>query len=159
MKISGDLGRIVAGDDTATTPGVKSLTVGTVGRYGTDTQAGGENLNSTITGALPSLVVKGDFADGSLVVSDGMTPGAGKIGSIVIGGSLIGGRRRSPASFPPRAASRRSTRHESRGRWTGSSGQISSAGRTRECHIGGSILGGGGFHSGRLLAASFGKVW
>ncbi len=159
VKISGDLGRIVAGDDTATTPGVKSLTVGTVGRYGTDTQAGGGNLNSTITGALPSLVVKGDFADGSLIVSNGMTPGAGKIGSILIGGSLIGtGTGFSGFISANGGIGTIKLGQNLEGGGGSGAGQISSGARIESVTIGGSILGGGGLHSGRLVATGFGKV-
>ncbi len=159
VKISGDLGRIVAGDDTATTPGVKSLTVGSVGRYGTDTQAGGGNLNSTITGALPSLVVKGDFADGSLIVSNGMTPGAGKIGSIAIGGSLIGGATAVTGYISAAGGiAKVNIAHDLQGGIGSSSGQIFTGAKLGSVTIGGSLIGGAGFHSGRLQAGSIGTV-
>ena len=85
VVISGDLGAIVAGDGVAGTAAVKSLSVGSMGRYGEDTQAGaGATLSSFFTGALGRLTVRGDVAGSSLVID-------GTLGALTIGGSLLGG--------------------------------------------------------------------
>lgn len=160
IRISGDLGRIVAGDATTATAGVKSLTVGTMGRYGTDTQSGGApSLDSFVTGGVGKLSVRGDVKGTSFLVSGGMTPGDGKIGSIVIGGSLISADTGFTGFISATGGIGTITLGQNLEGGVGSgSGQISSAGRIESVTIGGSILGGGGLHSGRLVAASFGKV-
>jgi hypothetical protein len=85
VKIDGDVGRIRAGDATSTTSGVKGLTVQSLGRFGTST--GAPDLNTVIEGALDFLKVTSDVKKASVSV-DGTD---GRIGSVSIGGSLIGG--------------------------------------------------------------------
>jgi hypothetical protein len=86
VSISGDLGRITAGDSNAKTPGVRALTVGSIGVQGTATQAAGGTLVSTINGALNKLTVAGDVQTATINVNGGVL---GKIGSVAIGGSLL----------------------------------------------------------------------
>jgi len=77
VNVDGDLGCVVAGDGTAGTPAIASLTVGSFGNFA------GTNLRSHLYGGLGSLKVRGDFARASLTVD-------GSIGSLNIRGSLIG---------------------------------------------------------------------
>ncbi len=70
------------GDRTATTQGLGALTVHSMGRFGTFT--GATNLDSLINGKLLSLKSKADVKDIFLDVQ-------GQIGSLTIGGSLLGG--------------------------------------------------------------------
>jgi hypothetical protein len=87
ILIDGDLGQIDAGDGNAKTPGLKSLTVQTLGGLGLTTQGGVGDLVSTIQGPLGALTVKGDVTDAE-VETIGATA---KIGAVVIKGSLLGG--------------------------------------------------------------------
>src|SRR5204862_3721429 len=56
VSIKGDLGQIDAGDATATQPGLKSLTVQSLGRVGLDSQGGAGDLQSSIDRGLGALV-------------------------------------------------------------------------------------------------------
>ena len=90
VTVKGDLGQIDAGNAvTPTTPGLKSLTVVSMGRLGTDTQAAGSpSLQSVIVGSFGALKVAGDLKEESIVVQGGAN---GTLGSASIGGSVIGG--------------------------------------------------------------------
>src|SRR6185436_20152566 len=93
ITIKGDLGRITAGNNEFTTPGVKSLTAQSIGQYGITTQAAGGDLVSNIAGALGALTVRSDIVGALLSASGDGTPAANalaKIGAITIGGSLRG---------------------------------------------------------------------
>src|SRR5262249_28007796 len=84
--IHGDLGRVNAGDTntSATSPGLASLSVHSLGRLGASTQAAGGGLGSNVQGDLPTLSVATDIAGAQVFVN-------GKIGSAVVGGSVLGG--------------------------------------------------------------------
>ncbi len=88
IAVKGDLGQIDAGDATTATPGLRALSVRSLGRLGTDTQAVGSSLESDISGALGSMKVTGDVKDAFVNVTGSVD---GTIGAIAIGGSLIGG--------------------------------------------------------------------
>jgi hypothetical protein len=83
VTIDGDVGSLVAGDARRSTPGIGTLTVQSMGRYGTTTGAG--FLAVGATGGIGSLVVHGDVRDTMVTLGDD------KIGKVSIGGSLIGG--------------------------------------------------------------------
>lgn len=110
IVISGDLGRIEAGDNVAKTPGMKSLMAGSMGFFGVATQADGGNLLSEIKGGVGNVKIRGDFAlarfhatgsVGSVAINGSMSGGAdpfsgsfrvdGKLGSFLLGGSLSAG--------------------------------------------------------------------
>ena len=59
ITVPGDLGRINAGDANTATPGIKSLTVSSMGSLDLTTQSGAASLESDITGSLGALTVKG----------------------------------------------------------------------------------------------------
>jgi hypothetical protein len=83
VTVHGDLGRILAGDGTFTTPGIRSLSVQSLGRDGTAT--GAPDLNSAVAGDLRSLRVGGDVTGAAIAVT------SGGIGTMTINGSVIGG--------------------------------------------------------------------
>ncbi|MGB8169936.1 MAG: hypothetical protein WCF18_20705 [Chthoniobacteraceae bacterium] len=94
ITLPGDLGQIGAGDANAATTGLAALKVRTLGRLGLDTQplaVAGFNpfLGGDILGSLGALSVKQDVTSSSLAIG-------GSLGSLIIGGSLIGGS--APAS-------------------------------------------------------------
>jgi len=119
VTVHGDLGRIDAG-------GLVALTVHSLGQFGTSTQGSPSSLESDIFGKLGTLRVATDI-NGAFVNVEGGT--AGSIGSVSVGGSLIGGASTSSGSI----------------QCTGTMGQVT---------IGGDIQGGGGFESGEVFAAS-----
>jgi hypothetical protein len=124
VTIDGDLGKVVAGDATTTTSGLKGLTAQSMGRFGLSTGAGTStgvlDLLSTVQGKLDFLKVKADVKEASFNVLGGVD---GKIGSVTIGGSLIG-------------------------RGAGSTGRIFSDGDMGFVTIGGNLIGGSGTQSG-----------
>ena len=129
ITIKGDLGKIDAGSATPGTPAIKSLTVRSMGRYGTDTQntdtgdhaPTSDALVSTISGGLGTLKVTGDVKDVWINVI-----GGSGIGSVTIGGSLIGGN-----ALPVPAVN-----------LDQKSGVISSGGDIKMVKIGGDVRGG-----------------
>lgn len=95
VTIPGDLGRIAAGgsDDA-----IEKVSVRSMGLYGDATQAAGGNLLSSITGGVGTFAVTTDVKDANIVVSQGgiLTH---PIGTLAIGGSLIGGAGTASGSF------------------------------------------------------------
>lgn len=89
VTIRGDLGAIDAGDAVTKTPGLKGLTVQSLGVLGLTT--GAPDLKSDIVGALSKLTVKGDMKDAQLDITGGVDGKDGKLPSVTIGGSLLGG--------------------------------------------------------------------
>lgn len=120
VTVDGDLGRIFAGDTKISTPGLASLTVHSLGKFGTATQKGGGDLFSRIQGALGSLSIGADVSEASIGVGGGAN---GTIGDLDIGGSILGGK----LAF---------------------SGSVRASGNVGNVHIGGDVMGGGGEQSG-----------
>ena len=139
VKVGGDLGRIDAGNSSIAA-GLASLNVQSLGEQSTATQeTSGASLQSHIVGTLGSLVVAKDVSGASIFTTNGNTFYGG-IGSITIGGSLIG-----------------SSATDGSGDQTG---LIDSTGNIGAVKIGTSatagIIGGGGVDSGSIHAA--GKI-
>lgn len=82
VKLPGDLGQIDVGDNTFTTPALKSLAVGSIGAV----TSGQSATQSDFAGALRKLIVRGDLK-GTISVAGGAD---GNIGSASIGGNLDG---------------------------------------------------------------------
>src|SRR5262245_56282836 len=91
--IAGDLGAIEAGGANLTTPALRTLSVRSIGQYGLATQYAPTrpDLVSTIRGSSGALKVSGDVRDAFIRVMGGA---ARTIGSVSIGGSLVGGSGR-----------------------------------------------------------------
>lgn len=106
VDIGGDLGKILAGNASPSSPGVQSLMVRSIGKLGTATQGGGD-LQSVIVGKVYDLVVTDDLADGKIQVSgggaatitnlqigrdlNGVIDVSGRVGTITVGGDVRGG--------------------------------------------------------------------
>jgi hypothetical protein len=91
VTVHGDLGQIVVGNANVTNkPGLGSLTVQSMGNYGTTT--GAISADSRFINGVGSIKVAGDV-NGVLLRADTTTTDytVAKIGSIFIGGNLIGG--------------------------------------------------------------------
>lgn len=146
VTIDGDLGRILAGAAVAGTA-VKSLDVRSIALLGTNTQAAGGSLDSVLTGGVGSFFVRTDMLNatfladgfGSLKIGGSLITGrlatnGQKIGSIFVGGDMVGG--------------------------TGvDSGSISSTGGDVGSFVlKGSLLGGSGIGSGRFFPGKVGSI-
>jgi hypothetical protein len=75
---AGDLGRILAGDTTNPAPALQLLSLGSYGVFDGATQLAGAVQNATIKGAVPKVVIRGDFAGGAMSFT-------GSVGSLKIG--------------------------------------------------------------------------
>lgn len=133
VSVAGDLGRIEAGsaDGGAQPPasvGLGALTVDSLGRAGVSIQGPGGSLFTSIGGNLGKLTVKGDIFGATLFVDS-------TIGSITIGGSLIGGAEENSALIFTGVTPG----------FTGNIGAIK---------IGGGIHGGAGDNSGQIFVAN-----
>jgi hypothetical protein len=92
VTVKGDLGKIAVGDTDTTTTALGKLSVRSMGLYGNATQGGGAtNPRSTFNGPLGVLKISGDLAHANLfVLGNPLALADGKIGSVTIGGSIIG---------------------------------------------------------------------
>jgi hypothetical protein len=83
VKISGDLGRIQAGDVNFDTVGLRQLSLNSLGRFGLATQPFGESSNlSEILGVVGSVKIKNDVVESEFA--------AQQINRIAIGGDVRG---------------------------------------------------------------------
>ena len=128
VTIDGDLGRVLAGDATTSTSGLTGLTVHSLGRFGTST--GAPDLRTVIQGKLGFLKIKSDVREASVSVEGAAD---GRLGSVSIGGSLIGGG----GNF---------------------SGRIISEGAMGVVRVRGDVLGGGGSESAEIRSGDFGDT-
>jgi hypothetical protein len=152
VTVAGDLGQIDAGDSDPAALAVKSLTVRSMGRYGTDTQSAGGSLESNFDGALGKLSIKADAINVHVNVDDGAD---GTIGSVAIGGSLIGGADSSSGRiFSSGDMGPVKIGHDLQGGAGGSSGSISSLGKLAAVKVGGSAIGGANTNSGLIFSAA-----
>jgi hypothetical protein len=127
VSIPGDLGQIDAGDADTVTAALAKLSVRSMGRFGFASQATGASTQSDILGPLGVLKVKGDVTEVMIKVEAASLEN-GTIGSVIIGGSLLGGT-------------------------TDFSGLISATGNIGPVKIGRDIIGGAGTESGRILSS------
>ena len=128
VTIAGDLGQIDAGDATTSTTALELLKVRSMGVFGVSTQQAGGSLVSDINGPLDALVVTGDLHEATInAIANNKADG--RIGSVTIGGSLIG-----------------STDEANR------TGEIQTSGNMGPVTIGGDVIGGAS-NMGRISAA------
>ena len=158
VQIRGDLGAIDAGDATNNSNACKGLSVQSMGRFGTST--GAPDLESDFNGKLDKLSVKTDIDEAYILVVDSAGSN-GKIGSIKIGGSVIGGAADNSGSVVARdALGNVSVGGDIIGAGGATSGAIACTNSVGNVTVGGSILGGAGFTSGVIFASqsSMGSV-
>lgn len=154
VVVKGDLGAIDAGDGDPATPALGLLTVRSMGRYGLATQDPfTASLVSNLTGALRTLRVAGDIREASVEVIDPVGT-AGRIGSVVIGGSLVGGSdNQSGSVFAEDGIGLVTIRGDIVGGVGQTSGSVRSTGEIAGVTVGGSVLGGPGFSSGVIFSS------
>lgn len=132
VTISGDLGRVTAGDGTTKTPGLRALVVGSLGvQDPTVTQGPGGDRLSVVNGAIGSLTVAGAVHWAAVSATGGIDA---KIGRVKIGGDL--------AADPS----------------TAGTGLIQAGGAIGPVTIGGSILGSDQATSGLSAGGTLGPV-
>jgi hypothetical protein len=156
VTVAGDLGRILASSGSNIIPAVKTLTVNSLGRLGLDSQQGltSPTLESDFIGSLGALNITHDD-DGAYINVTG-----GNIGSIHIGGSLIGGSTIHSGDIATTGLGNIGSiniGHDIQGGSDSLSGTIScSTTITGPITIGGSIIGGTGIGSGSIGSTSGG---
>jgi hypothetical protein len=136
VQVQGDLGRITAGSVGAGSKnyiGLKSLTVNSIGAEGTTTQGTGGSLLTSIYGGIGSITIQTNLdgtqgsagAQISAVSNTASAVNNANIGSIKIGGSILGGSH-------------------------SLDGSITAAGNVNSIVIGGDLQGGAGQNSASL---------
>jgi hypothetical protein len=161
VSVQGDLGFILSGDSNLASMGLASLTVHSLGRTLDLTQAPGTTVTSTIQGELGRLVVQSDFVDASVQVQ--VAPASPTahiaIGSVTIGGSLIGGSAPLSGMIASNGVIGNMTiAGDVQGGDGPGSGVISSK-VLKNITIGGSLVGAVGDSSGSILSdVSTGKI-
>jgi hypothetical protein len=149
--VKGDLGNIDAGSGSADVPAVKSLSVRSMGIYGVATQGAGlVELFSDFFGALGSLKVTGDIKDVFIRVLGGASA---TIGSIRVGGSIIGGTLdNSGEIFCAGNMGFVKIGRDVLGSVGSFSGLIDTGGNLAGVMIGGSLIGGAGSGSASIVS-------
>jgi hypothetical protein len=151
VTIRGDLGQIDAGDAATGTPAAKGLSVQSMGQFGTSTQGAGASLVSNFNGGLGFLKVSGNIQDACLSIGGGAD---GRIGSVTIGGSLIGGTAgNSGRVYSSGAMGPVKVLGNVEGGDGMSSGSIGSDGPIAGVNVGGSVFGGDGLSSGIIYGS------
>jgi len=148
VNVDGDLGRVRAGNSAPGTTALQSLTVQSMGRFGTSTQGIGGTLLSSVAGSVGTFAVKGDMVGASVAVT---LSGVG-IGNVRIGGSLIGAGA-SEGQISAGILGKVTIGGDVRGGAGTNSGMIS-ADQVGPVTIGGSLVGGGGDNSGQIRSMS-----
>ncbi len=153
IKLAGDLGGMIIGSGSATTPAVKGLSARSLGAHGLATQNGVGDLRLTIKGALNSLHVAGDVNEAIIDVSTAAGTNA-KIGTVFIGGSLIGGTTDQSGSLIARDGLGMVTIKGGifGGKGT-TSGAVTCTHDVAGVSIGGPVIGAGGLTSGVIFSA------
>jgi hypothetical protein len=155
--IKGDLGTIFCGDgDAATGPGLKFLSVGSMGQYGNFTQGGTGDLLSVVEGSLGTLLVRGDLVGATIGARNFSDASDGKITKIVIGGSIFGKSALRGGIFTTGDIGSLSIGGNLVGGEGNSAGQVSCGQKLQTLKIAGSILGNDGVFSGTVEADEIG---
>ncbi len=152
VSVHGDLGRILAGTGTSATLGLTSLSVLSMGRYGINTQQAGGSLDSVIQGELGKLTVTSDLVNEYINATGPGGNVLGRIGSVNIGGSVIGGSDNNSGSIQSQGTiGNVNIKGDLEGGQGNETGYILSQGTMGNVSIGGSLMGGNsGSHSGEI---------
>lgn len=149
VSVRGDLEAIAAGDANTATTALVSLAVQSMGRFGTST--GSPTTQSDILGPVGTLTVKSEIVGVFLQAfgAGAADDDAGRIGKIVIGGSLIGDATGGGSISSTGDMGSVTVGGDVAGSSGGYSGRIFSGGKLANVFIGGSLIGVG-FHSGSV---------
>jgi hypothetical protein len=156
VSVHGDLGAIDAGDAKLTTMGIAKLTVQSLGAFALTT--GATDLKTDVSGSVGSLAVLTNVQNATVAI----TGTAAKLGSLTIGGSLIGdgGAASAGAILVDGNIGTVKIGGNVVGGAGSGSGRVSAGGTMANVTIGGSVLGGAATDTGEILAlgASMGVV-
>ncbi len=164
VSVPGDLGKILAGSGNPGKTATKSLHVDSLGAFGGLTEDTGTDHSSVFLGPVGTIKIAGDLRDAIIDVRDTSTAGTGKIESVSLGGSLIGGAAEfSGAIFARTSIGAVTIRGDVAGGAGVDSGTLRTGSRTSigitSLHIGGSLIGGSGDASGCISSGgSIGNV-
>ena len=153
ISVPGDVGEIAGGANNASTPGLASLNVRTIGRLGLDAQPAAfgaffPKLGGEINGGIGLLTVQQDIIGALIDVT-------GPIGPVNIGGSLIGGDGvNSGLIAATTTIGAVNFGHDIEGSAAQGSGRISGNLGITSITLGGSLLGGSGDGSGKIIVSS-----
>lgn len=154
VTIKGDLGALLCGDgDAATGPALVLLSVFSIGLYGETTQpAAGSNLITVIEGSVSAIKVARDVVDAIILVQNAGDDADGKIGSLFIGGSLVGGRDLEGLVATTGDIGPVTIKRDLVGGAGEKSGRIDCGGNLGPVRIGGDVRGGAGKDSGCIFS-------
>lgn len=148
VLVDGDLGALDAGDSANAASACKGLSVFSLGRFGTST--GAPDLQSDFDGKLDKLTVKSDVKEALVNVTDSVGAN-GTIGSVAVGGSLVGGAAPGSGSIVARdSLGLVKIGHDVQGGTGPNTGFISTDGTLAGVTLGGSLLGSVGNNSGEI---------
>ncbi len=152
VSIPGDVGQFEVGDtSTAGGQAIKSLFVGSIGAFGTDTGASAD-LQTNIFGSIGAMTVATDMHGKFVVNGSTMDGKTGGIGSLTVGGSVIGDADYTGWFQVTGGIKSLKVGGDLSGDGI-SSGRIQCIyGGVGSVFIGGSLLGGSGANSGQLTA-------
>jgi hypothetical protein len=146
VNIKGDLGDIDGGSGSPTVPALKALTVDSVGRFG---QQGNGNREANIQGDVSVLLVKHNLQDSNFHVT-------GNLGSVFVGGSVIGGDAAGDGQiFASLDLGRVTVQQDLRGGNGDYTGFVGAGRNVGSVSVGGSVYGGKGVYSGDIYAAFY----
>ena len=152
VKIGGDLARMFAGD-SADDPALKSLTIDSMGVLGTHFQDRFGEVRFYFAGPVGPVKIAGDVNEGIIENAPAATPGTGKMASLTIGGSLIGGQRTNSGIVVADAIGSLKIGGDLVGGSGDNSGYVEAL-DIKSLTIGGSMLGGAGQFSGAVFGGA-----
>ncbi|HKB01489.1 MAG TPA: hypothetical protein VKD90_04675, partial [Gemmataceae bacterium] len=154
VTIDGDLGQLDGGGDPANIPRLRGLAVHSLGRFGLATGAVQQVV--TVRGPVAFIRVATDVTGVAIHVGNGNFGGpAGRVGSVFVGGSLIGGAADDSGGLstegPLGPIIIRGDLIGGPGFW---SGRIDTFARLAAITVGGSVVGGPALESGQIAATA-----
>jgi hypothetical protein len=159
VTLPGDLGQINSGTAIgAGTPGValSALRVHSLGEYGLATGAA-SNL-SALAGSVGSIVTTGNVRGSIALFTPGPSGDNYPLGSLTIGGSLIGGYDVASGAVTALSIGSVKIAGDILGGSSNNTGQISVGQKIGSIAIGGSLVGAGGSGSGSITGSELGNV-
>jgi hypothetical protein len=159
VTLPGDLGQINSGTAIgAGTPGtaISSLRVHSLGEFALET--GATSIVSRFSGTVGSIVTTGNVRGTIALFSTGPAGENYPLGSLTIGGSLIGGYDAASGTVTALSIGSVKIRGDILGGSSNNTGQISVGQKIGSIAIGGSLVGAGGSDSGSITGSELGNV-
>jgi hypothetical protein len=151
VTVDGDLDEVTAGDSNSSTLALKNLEVRSFGQH--STTIGATAVTVSVDGGIGLMNVVKDVIGADISASAGGTAANGTIGSIHIGGSLVGENTVNAGTI--RATGDIGTISIGNNIQCGTAmdtGEIKAGGNIHSIHIGGSLIGGNTTRTGVIIA-------